>query len=57
MFSLVIAVPARFINSGTLAALSGLPKGMLLMLLSLVKIKGANKTFIHTKHGTNIQAK
>lgn len=48
----VFSVPRRFYNSNTLKALVNLPKGMLLMLLSLLKIKGANKTFIHTQHDT-----
>ena len=56
-FALLAAVPLKFFNVKTLAALAGLPKGMLLMLLSLLKIRGANKTFIHTKHSANIQAK
>jgi cellulose synthase/poly-beta-1,6-N-acetylglucosamine synthase-like glycosyltransferase len=48
--AMIISVPAKFFNYNTLKALAGLPKGMLLMLLSLLKIKGANKKFIHTKH-------
>jgi cellulose synthase/poly-beta-1,6-N-acetylglucosamine synthase-like glycosyltransferase len=55
--ALLAAVPFKFFNVKTLTALAGLPKGMLLMLLSLLKIKGANKTFIHTKHSANIQVK
>jgi hypothetical protein len=31
-------------------ALASLPGGMLLMLRSLIKTRGANKQFIHTKH-------
>jgi cellulose synthase/poly-beta-1,6-N-acetylglucosamine synthase-like glycosyltransferase len=48
--ALFVAVPRSHFNAKTLTAVMGLPKGMLLMLLSLLKIKGANKTFIHTKH-------
>lgn len=48
--ALLVSVPRSHFNTKTLAAVGGLPKGMLLMLLSLLKIKGANKTFIHTKH-------
>ena len=48
--ALLISIPRSHFNGKTLAAVMGLPKGMLLMLLSLLKIKGANKTFIHTKH-------
>lgn len=46
----VFAVPASFRTMKTFRALSTLPKGMLLMLKSLLKIKGANKQFIHTQH-------
>jgi cellulose synthase/poly-beta-1,6-N-acetylglucosamine synthase-like glycosyltransferase len=44
------SIPATFYNTTTLKAIGSLPKGMLLMLGSLLKIKGANKQFIHTKH-------
>jgi hypothetical protein len=46
-------VPRSFYNLKTLTALANLPTGMLMMLLSLLKIKGANKTFIHTQHTSN----
>ncbi len=55
--ALLISIPFKFFNIKTLSALAGLPKGMFLMLVSLLKIKGANKTFIHTKHSANIQVK
>ena len=48
--ALLLSIPRSHYNTRTMAAISGLPKGMLLMMLSLLKIKGANKTFIHTKH-------
>ena len=50
VLSFVFSVPKSFYNLKTLSALASLPKGMLMMLLSLLKIKGANKTFIHTQH-------
>ncbi|MDQ5928619.1 MAG: hypothetical protein QG594_393, partial [Bacteroidota bacterium] len=50
IMSFVFSVPKSFYNLKTLKALMSLPKGMLMMLLSLLKIKGANKTFIHTQH-------
>lgn len=50
IFAFLFSVPRSFYNTGTLKALASLPKGMLLMLGSLLKIKGANKQFIHTKH-------
>lgn len=50
VLSFVFAVPKAFYNLKTVNALASLPKGMLVMLLSLFKLKGANKTFIHTEH-------
>jgi cellulose synthase/poly-beta-1,6-N-acetylglucosamine synthase-like glycosyltransferase len=50
IFSLLISVPGSFYRISTLKAMTSLPKGMLLMLMSLLRIKGANKQFIHTKH-------
>jgi hypothetical protein len=50
VLSFLFSVPRSFYNYNTLRALVSLPKGMILMLLSLLKIKGANKKFIHTKH-------
>ncbi|UII77097.1 glycosyltransferase family 2 protein [Flagellimonas sp. HMM57] len=46
------AVPTKFYSVQTLKALLTLPKAFLLMFLSLFKLKGANKKFIHTEHGT-----
>lgn len=50
--SFILSVPRRFYNAQTWRALLSLPKGMLMMMLSLLKIRGANKKFIHTKHTT-----
>lgn len=50
VLSFVFSVPKSFYNLKTLRALASLPKGMFMMLLSLLKLKGANKTFIHTQH-------
>lgn len=50
VLAFVFSVPKSFYNLQTFKALASLPKGMFLMLLSLLKIKGANKTFIHTQH-------
>lgn len=52
MFSFLFSIPRHFYTNETLKALASLPKGMILMLGSLLKIKGANKNFIHTKHST-----
>jgi cellulose synthase/poly-beta-1,6-N-acetylglucosamine synthase-like glycosyltransferase len=49
--SFVLAVPISFYTQKTLIAIFSLPKAFILMLLSLFKLKGANKKFIHTAHG------
>jgi len=50
ILAFLFSIPGAFYNTHTLKALASLPKGMLLMLGSLMKIRGANKQFIHTKH-------
>ena len=50
IFAFMFSIPRSFYTAGTLKAMASLPKGMLLMFGSLMKIKGANKQFIHTKH-------
>jgi len=52
IISFLFSVPIKFYNKKTAKAILDLPKGMLLMLVSLLKIKGANKQFLHTPHGT-----
>ena len=47
-----MAIPTRFYCTKTLKAILTLPKAFALMFLSLFKLKGANKKFIHTQHGT-----
>jgi cellulose synthase/poly-beta-1,6-N-acetylglucosamine synthase-like glycosyltransferase len=46
----LLSLPGSFYNRKTLHALASLPGGMLLMLGSLLRIRGANKSFIHTRH-------
>ena len=48
----ILSIPGKFYNHKTLMAVISLPKGFFLMFLSLFKLKGANKKFIHTQHGT-----
>jgi cellulose synthase/poly-beta-1,6-N-acetylglucosamine synthase-like glycosyltransferase len=57
ILSFILSVPKSFYNLKTLKALLSLPKGMFMMLLSLLKIKGANKTFIHTQHTSSTPKK
>ncbi len=52
LLAFLFAVPRSFYNYKTARAILSLPKGMMLMMGSLLKIKGANKQFIHTKHTT-----
>lgn len=54
VLAFLFSVPRQFYTAGTLKAMASLPKGMLLMLGSLLKIKGANKQFIHTKHTATV---
>jgi cellulose synthase/poly-beta-1,6-N-acetylglucosamine synthase-like glycosyltransferase len=58
VITFIISIPRKFYNKKTLGAIISLPKGFFLMFLSLIKVRGANKKFIHTKHtssGTNIK--
>jgi cellulose synthase/poly-beta-1,6-N-acetylglucosamine synthase-like glycosyltransferase len=49
--SFILSIPAKFYTIKTLKAMLSLPKGFGLMFFSLINIKGANKKFIHTRHG------
>lgn len=55
VLSIAVATPAKFYRWTTVAALLELPRAFFLMLLALFRIKGANKRFIHTRHGDNRQ--
>ncbi len=48
--ALLFAIPRKFYNKRTFAALMSLPKGFVLMFISLLKIKGATQKFLHTEH-------
>jgi cellulose synthase/poly-beta-1,6-N-acetylglucosamine synthase-like glycosyltransferase len=47
---LLIATPGKLYNMKLLKALLYIPHGFILMLTSLLRIKGASKKFIHTTH-------
>ncbi len=49
----LFSIPRKFYNFRTLIAVLSLPKGFVLMAISLLKIRGANEKFIHTKHTYN----
>jgi cellulose synthase/poly-beta-1,6-N-acetylglucosamine synthase-like glycosyltransferase len=53
----IFSLPSYFYSMRTLRALASLPRGFWLMLVSLMKIKGANQNFIHTAHGTAVKTK
>ncbi|GJM60859.1 glycosyltransferase family 2 protein [Persicobacter diffluens] len=53
LLSIVVAFPRRMLNRKLFGAILLLPKTFLLMLLALLKVKGANKKFIHTTHSSN----
>jgi cellulose synthase/poly-beta-1,6-N-acetylglucosamine synthase-like glycosyltransferase len=50
MISLLLPLPARFFTHYFFTAVLALPKVLGLMFGLLFKLKGANNTFIHTKH-------
>ncbi len=52
VIAFLCAIPRVFYNQKTVKALLTLPKAFALMFFSLFKLKGANKKFIHTQHGT-----
>lgn len=52
LMAFVLSIPSKFYNKQTIKALWTLPKGFFMMFASLFKLKGANKKFIHTQHGT-----
>lgn len=49
----LLSIPKYFYRWQTLKALTRLPYGILLMFLSLLKLKDSNKEFLHTKHTYN----
>ncbi len=52
VLAFLFTTPLKFYNFKTLKAVLTLPKAFVLMAMSLLSIKGANKKFIHTEHGT-----
>lgn len=48
--SLMIAIPDQYYNRKTVIAALQLPRALTVMFLTLFKLKGANKRFIHTPH-------
>lgn len=52
ILTFIFTIPLKFYNFKTIKAIFTLPKAFMLMFLSLLSIRGANKKFIHTEHGT-----
>jgi len=50
VISMFVALPNKFYNAKSLSAIFYIPKGFVLMFLTMFKLKGANKKFIHTPH-------
>jgi cellulose synthase/poly-beta-1,6-N-acetylglucosamine synthase-like glycosyltransferase len=48
--ALLFSIPLRFYNGRTFVALLRVPMGFILMVVSLFKVKGATKKFLHTTH-------
>lgn len=48
----ILAVPRNFYNKDFFQALASLPRAFGIMLLLLFRLKGADKTFIHTPHSS-----
>jgi cellulose synthase/poly-beta-1,6-N-acetylglucosamine synthase-like glycosyltransferase len=53
VIAFLLSIPGIFYRKQTLVAILTLPKAFFLMFVSLFKLKGANKKFIHTEHGTS----
>lgn len=50
-FALLMAIPQRLYTRRLALALPKLPYTFLLMAFNIFKLRGANRTFIHTRHG------
>jgi cellulose synthase/poly-beta-1,6-N-acetylglucosamine synthase-like glycosyltransferase len=50
VLTFLFSIPRYFYTVKSLKAIFNLPKGLFLMIGSLVRIQGANKQFIHTEH-------
>ena len=55
--SLLLSIPGKYWNKQLFRAFIGIPKIFFLMVSSLLKIRGANKTFIHTTHSHTVDSK
>jgi cellulose synthase/poly-beta-1,6-N-acetylglucosamine synthase-like glycosyltransferase len=53
---LLLAVPDNYYNRKTFGAAMSLPKAIIIMFMTLFKLKGANKKFIHTPHSGSMNS-
>jgi cellulose synthase/poly-beta-1,6-N-acetylglucosamine synthase-like glycosyltransferase len=51
LFTFILSIPRKYYTLQTLNAMAGIPGGMFLMVVSLFRIRGANRQFLHTEHG------
>ena len=54
ILTFIFSIPLKFYNIHTLRAVLTLPKAFFLMFISLLRVKGANKKFIHTEHTSTL---
>lgn len=52
ILTLAICTPRKYYTKHTLKAMMTLPQAFLIFFVNLFRLKGANKKFIHTPHGT-----
>jgi len=52
VLAFLFSIPKAYYSNSTVKAVGQLPKAFWIMLASLFRLKGANKKFIHTQHGT-----
>lgn len=55
VLAMAFAVPRRFYNRKLLVSAVLVPRLFVKMFLLLFKLRGANKTFIHTPHGSRVE--
>lgn len=53
IFVFLLSIPRYFYNLRTLWAITRLPLGIILTTLSIFKLRGSNKEYLHTKHTYN----
>jgi hypothetical protein len=55
VIAIIFAIPSKFYSVKALRAIVLIPGIFVKMFLLLFKLRGANKTFIHTPHGIDAQ--